>query len=85
MNIDILDTITLSDKNEYLVVSKANYQSNTYYYLIDEKNNENIKFCMEKPETSSLIEISDANIIQALLSLFSDAVNNHKYLIDLED
>ena len=31
--IDIKDVLTLDDKNEYVVVSKINYESKIYYYL----------------------------------------------------
>jgi len=74
----------LSDKNEYLVISKIDYQNNTYYYLIDEKNNENVKFCLEKSETKLLLEIEDANSIQTLLPLFSSEISKHISMLSLE-
>jgi len=73
MNIGIKDIIILSDDNEYVVVSKTNYKDNTYYYFVDKNNNENIKFCVEKPENKSLLEVEDVDLIQKLLPLFLDA------------
>ena len=70
MDINIKDTIVLSDGNRYVIISKVNYENNVYYYLIDENNNENMKFCVEKAENSSLIEIEDTDLIQQLLPLF---------------
>jgi len=81
MNIDIKDTISLNDNNEYLVISKANYNNAIYYYLIDENNHENIKFCVEKSENNSLLEIEDANLIKTLLPLF---IENGKKIISDE-
>jgi len=84
MCIDIKDTITLSDDNSYVVVSKVNYKDNTYYYLIDKNNNENLKFCVEKTESKSFLEVEDANLIQQLLPLFLKASSNAITKEDLE-
>ena len=35
--INIKDTLVLDDDNEYVVVSKANYNDKTYYYIINSK------------------------------------------------
>ena len=70
MKIDIKDIITLSDDNEYVVVSKTVYQNNTFYYVIDKNNIVNVKFLMEKSENNSLVEIEDKDLIQILLPLF---------------
>ena len=78
MNIGIKDTITLNDNNDYLVISKVNYENNTYYYLIDVLNNENIKFCVENKNTNnSIIEVIDQSLIQTLLPLFVDKAKDY--------
>ena len=78
MNIGIKDTITLNDNNDYLVVSKVNYENNTYYYLIDVLNNENTKFCIENKNTNnSIIEVIDQSLIQTLLPLFVDKAKDY--------
>lgn len=83
MNIDIKDIITLDDNNEYIVVSKINYQNNTYYYLVDKNNNTNLKFCIENKNTgNSIIELEDKLLIQTLIHLFAE---NAKQFIDLEN
>ena len=84
MKIGIKDTITLSDGNSYVVVSKVSYQDRTYYYLIDKNNLENIKFCALKPENNSLLEVQDQNIIQHLLPLFITSATNAITKEDLE-
>ena len=33
--IQIKDVVTLSDQNEYLVVSKVDHEDRNYYYLVD--------------------------------------------------
>ena len=72
--IDIKDTITLSDKNEYVVVSKANYNDNVYYYLIDKNDSGNIMFCYQ--DNNELVELTDKDLIVKLLPLFLEASKN---------
>ena len=46
MNIDIKDTLILDNNKQYIVISKANYNNQTYYYIVEEKNkNYDTKFC----------------------------------------
>ena len=66
--IDIKDTITLSDDNKYVVVSKAIMDNITYFYLIDINNYSNIKFCYQ--DKNELVEVEDKEFIQKLLPLF---------------
>ena len=68
MIIDIKDVLTLDDKNEYVVVSKINYESKTYYYLVDINNNNNLKFCYE--DNNELVEIEDKELTTKLLHMF---------------
>lgn len=42
---DIKDILTLSDKNEYMIVSKVIHDYKIYLCLVDIKNNKNIKLC----------------------------------------
>ena len=65
MNIEIKDVITLSDNNEYGVVSKTIYNDKVYYYLVDINNNSNIKFLFESE--NKLIELEDKKIIQTII------------------
>lgn len=66
--IDIKDTIALSDNNEYVVVSKANYNDKVYYYLIDKNNSGNIMFCYQ--DDNQMVELTDKDLIVKLLPLF---------------
>ena len=68
MIINIKDTITLDDNNEYVVVSKAIYDNKNYYYLLDKNNNDNFKFCYE--DNDELVEIDDKELTTKLLPLF---------------
>lgn len=76
--INISDIITLSDNNRYSVVSKTKKDEVTYYLLIDEKDNSNIKFCYEEPEQQKikLVEINDKNLIRSLLLPFYESVKD---------
>jgi len=84
MNIDIKDLITLSNDIQYVVASKINCENNTYYYLIGKEKIDDIKFCMENTEISSLIELEDAGLIQQLLPLFLKASRQAITTKDLE-
>lgn len=68
MNIDMKDTITLDDKNQYVVASKINYENKIYYYLVDIHNHANLKFCYE--DKDELVELNDKELTTKLLPLF---------------
>ncbi len=77
--IDIKDVLTLSDGNQYGVVSKAIKDNKTYYYLMDINDNSNIKFCFEDRvgDRIDLIEVSDEKLIKKLLLYFSKNVRDN--------
>ncbi len=79
---EIKDTLELDDDNEYVVVSKVNYQGKFYYYLVDIKNNGNLKFCYEDGE--ELVELADKVLTTKLLPLFLEAAKD-ELDIDLEN
>ena len=68
MIINIKDTLTLDDNNEYVVISKIYYDNKNYYYLLDKNNNDNFKFCYE--DNDELVEIDDKELTTKLLPLF---------------
>lgn len=68
MNVNIKDTITLDDNNEYVVVSKVFYDEINYYYLIDINNCENIMFLCE--DDGDLVKLENKELIVKLLPLF---------------
>ena len=68
MIINIKDTLTLDDNNEYVLISKINHENKNYYYLLDRNNLKNVKFCYEDNE--ELVEINDKELITKLLPLF---------------
>ena len=72
--IDIKDALTLSDKHEYVVVSKAKYNDNIYLYLIDINNHLNFKFCLLN--NNKVIEVKDDELLSKLLPLFYVASKN---------
>ena len=84
MKINIKDTLTLSDDNNYIVVGKITYQDNVYYYLIDKDNITNIKFCVENKIRQSLFEVEDKELIQKLLPLFLKSATSAITKEDLE-
>ncbi len=71
MIINIKDTLTLDDNNEYVVISKIYYDNKNYYYLLDKNNNDNFKFCYE--DNDELVEIDDKELTTKLLPLFVEA------------
>ena len=68
MTINIKDTLTLDDNNEYVVVSKINVDDKNYFYLIDKNDNSNVKFCYQ--ENDELVELNDKELVTRLLPLF---------------
>lgn len=74
MIINIKDTLVLDDDNEYVVVSKVNYDNKIYYYLIDKNNIANVKFCYGNND--SLIELNDKELVTILLPLFLEAAQD---------
>ena len=59
------DVIKLNDGNEYTIVCSSIIGNNKYYYIIDIKNNDNVKFCYI--EDDNLTEIFDKEIISKIL------------------
>ena len=78
MTINIKDVLTLSDNNKYVVVGKASYESNDYYYIVDIKNPQNIKFCSQ--DNDDLVEINDYELINKLIPLFHKKLNINNIL-----
>lgn len=68
MIINIKDTLTLDDNNEYVVVSKINADDKNYFYLIDKNDNSNVKFCYQ--DNDELVELNDKELVTRLLPLF---------------
>lgn len=73
MDIGIKDILTLSNDNQYVVVSKAYYNGNDYLYLVNVNDNKDMKFCCV--ENDSVIEIDNKELNTKLLLLF---FNNSK-------
>lgn len=71
MIINIKDTLTLDDGNQYVVVSKVNYDNKNYYYLLNKDDLKDVKFCFE--DNDELVEISDKDLIIKLLPLFVES------------
>ena len=68
MIINMKDTLTLDDNNEYVVVSKINVDDMNYFYLIDKNDNSNVKFCYQ--DNDELVELNDKELVTRLLPLF---------------
>lgn len=68
MIINIKDTLTLDDNNEYVVVSKINVDNMNYFYLIDKNNMTSVKFCYQ--DNDELVELNDKELVRRLLPLF---------------
>ncbi len=68
MTINIKDTLTLDDNNEYVVISKITFDQKNYYYLLNRSNNNDPKFCYE--DRDELVEVNDKSLITKILPLF---------------
>ena len=69
----IKDVLTLSDNNNYVVASIADYDNKTYLCLVDINNNDNQKFCYLNKDEVIIIEKEDINEI-VLLKLMNNIV-----------
>lgn len=76
---DIKDIITLSDNNKYVIVSKANYENKTYYYLamIDEETNKVKDLNIYYEDDGDFVEEDNGKIIENLLPLFYEYAENN--------
>ena len=72
--INIKDSLILDDDNEYVVVSKVNYENKIYYYLVDMNKHENIMFCYEDSE--ELVELNNKELTTKLMPLFLESSKN---------
>lgn len=70
MSIDIKDVITLNDNNEYIVVSKLEYENELYFYIININNDSDIKFLKLNHKNNKLIEFNNSQVLHKLLPLF---------------
>lgn len=61
----ILVLVTLSDKNKYIVVSKAEYKDKVYVCLVDIINNQHIKHC--SVDDNEVVEEPKENLNEILL------------------
>lgn len=72
--IEIKDIVTLSDKNEYQVVSKIDYEYRIYYYLVDINEISNVKFLYENGD--KLTEVDDPELVNKLLPMFYNEIKD---------
>jgi len=84
MNISEEKIITLNDGNEYVVVSKVDFEGSDYVYIVDINNSSNFKFARIGEENSQIFvsELEDTDLINILIPLFYDS--SKKYLDNLE-
>lgn len=87
--IDINSIITLNDNDEYVVVSKINYECHDYIYIVDTVNNSNFKFAEITNENEQIyiseINANETELILHLLPLFAEASNKClENLVDTE-
>jgi hypothetical protein len=71
----IKDVLTLSDNNNYVVASIADYDNKTYLCLVDINNNDNKKYCYLNKDEIIIIEKENINEI-VLLKLMNNMVKS---------
>ncbi len=69
------DILTLADNNEYVVISKVDYEGKTYYYLLDMNDNTKPLFCYA--DGDGVTKINDKKLVTKLLPLFADDAMKH--------
>lgn len=75
---DIKDILTLSDGNEYVIVSKITYENKIYLYLVDINNHNNIKICYL--DNNEIVIVKDNNLIIKIMPLLlKELKNNFKF------
>ena len=65
------DLITLSDNKEYVVANTTTLDSLNYDYIITKDGLSDFKLCQIDEERQELLEVSNLNIIEKLLTIFS--------------
>ena len=63
----INDIVKLDDNNEYVIVSKINYENINYYYLADINNFNNVLFLYENKD--ELKEVSNIELLKKIMPL----------------
>ena len=80
---EITDILTLSDNNEYIIASKANYDYKIYLCLVDINNNKNVKFCYLDNDEVVIVKKEDlSNVL--VLKLLNEMTKTFKKLKDNE-
>ena len=74
---DIMDILTLSDENKYIITNKTAYNFRTYLCLVDINNNKNIKFCYLDKDEVVIVKKDDINET-LLLKLLNSMLNELK-------
>ncbi len=77
---EIGSLLKLTDQNEYVVVSSAQKDGKTYYYLIDQNNFSNVQFLVEEKieNETYLKEVEDSKILEQIYPLLLE--NGKKFL-----
>lgn len=70
------EILTLDDNKKYSVVYSTTYNNKNYVYLIDQDDYTNTMFC-EFDNDKGLEEVTDSNIIEELLKLYSSSQKNN--------
>lgn len=72
--LNIKDIVTLSDDNQYQVISKTEYEGLIYYYIVDINDLTNIKFIYENVEY--LTEVEDPELIKKLIPILYNEIKD---------
>lgn len=76
MNINIKDVLTLSNNNEYIVMSKVNYENKEYLYLTNFNDFTDIIFCYL--DNDEIVVSNDKDLNKKLLPLFYEVMEKNK-------
>jgi len=74
MSIELKDILTLDNNKEYVVLAKTIYNNLEYYYMMELKNRDEIKFCYLDGE--DLVESLDKELNTTLLQMCLNNLNS---------
>lgn len=67
--LNLRDIIKIKN-DDFIVISKIDYENQEYFYLANTNKNNEFKYCTLKDEY--LVEVNDSSLLQKLIPLFTD-------------
>ena len=83
MKLEVKDTVTLDDNNEYVISNIETIDNKEYFVLVDIKNLSNIKYmCLDN---NSFLEIEDEELIKKIALSVANNTNVDKLMQEVNN